>query len=131
MSTSSFGDISEHFQDPQNRGRLLSASAVGQAGSAGQFGTVTLYLRIEQNTVVDARHESQGCGYTVACASMLTEWLKGQSLGAAVRLSGEEFRTGIAGLPAYKAHCPYLLIEALHDALASKSLQRDGSVRPS
>lgn len=105
MSASSFGDVSEHFQDPRNRGSLASAT-IGRADSHGQFGTVTLYLHVEQHTVIDARHETQGCGYTVACGSMLTEWLKGRSLAEVARLSADAFRAGISGLPAYKAHCP-------------------------
>jgi nitrogen fixation NifU-like protein len=112
-----FGSVMDHFQDPQNRGRLETPDRVGQAGSQGTFGTVMITLRLDGEIVADARHESYGCGYTIACGSMLTEWAIRRHVGDCLALSADEFAADIEGLPPYKRHCPGLVVAALHAAL--------------
>lgn len=115
----SFGHVADHFQDPLNRGQLADANRVGRAGATGNMGTVVVYLRVDNEIVQDARHESRGCGYTVACGSILTEWAKQKSVVACLALNANEFAEGIEGIPLYKRHCPLLVVTALHDALRS------------
>ena len=113
-----FGSVSDHFHDPRNRGTLRDFNRVGHAGTVGQHGCVTIYLRVEDGLVQDARHESRGCRYTSACGSLLTEWVKQRNVVECRELAVDEFTDGIEGLPVYKRHCPGLVMAALQAALS-------------
>lgn len=112
-----FGAIADHFATPSNRGMLKTATLTGHAGSAGLWGTITIYLKVESGLIQDAAYEAEGCGYTSACGSILTEWVKGRTVRECMRLSPEEFAHGVDGVPVHKRHCPLLAVQALHDAL--------------
>ena len=123
--SSYFGSIGDHFREPRNRRRMEAADFVGVAGSAGLWGTVTLYLRVCDNGVAAAQFQSEGCGYTIACCSLLTEWLIGRSLAECRGLTAQTFAAGIDGIPPHKVHCPQLVVAALHAALAAEVPDRE------
>jgi nitrogen fixation protein NifU and related proteins len=109
--------VLEHLHAPRNRGVLESADLVGTAGIAGGGGYVMLQLNIENDHVSAARFESQGCGATAACASVLTEMLIDQPFTACQELAVPDVLRKLNGLPADKMHCAHLVISALRSAL--------------
>jgi nitrogen fixation NifU-like protein len=115
-----FGVLRDHLDDPQHCGRLAASAQIGQAGARGAFGVVVVSLRLEGETIQEIRHESHGCGYTIACGSMLTEWAMNRSVSECLALTADEFADGIDGLPIYKRHCPGLVVAALHAALRDR-----------
>ena len=69
--------VMDHFMNPRNVGEIEDANAVGEAGS-GQCGdSMTLYLKIEDDKIQDAKFMTFGCGAAIASSSMMTELLKG------------------------------------------------------
>lgn len=99
----------------------------GTAGSAGMWGTVILYLRVCDDGVVAAQFQSEGCGYTIACGSLLTEWLIGRRLDECRTLTGDTFASGIEGIPPHKMHCPHLVVAALQAALEAEVRGREAA----
>jgi nitrogen fixation NifU-like protein len=115
-----FGSLCDHIDDPQLRGRLAAPDRIGRAGADGAYGSVVISLRLNDEIICEIRHESRGCGYTVACGSILTEWAMNRSVSQCLALTADEFADGIDGLPIYKRHCPGLVVAALHAALQDR-----------
>jgi nitrogen fixation NifU-like protein len=71
--------LMDHFMAPRNSGALESPDVTGHAGTPGRGPFLILYLRVDANQVVAAKFQTYGCGPTIACGSMLTEIIIGQS----------------------------------------------------
>ena len=97
--------VMDHFMNPRNVGEIEDANAVGEAGS-GQCGdSMTLYLKIEDDKIQDAKFMTFGCGAAIASSSMMTELLKGRSIDDALNLTNSEVLKALGGLPEAKIHC--------------------------
>jgi len=113
-----FSDIlMDHFSSPRNTGPMTSPDVVGQAGTLGHGPFMVLYLRIQQDRVVDAKFRTYGCGVTIACGSLLTEIIIQLSVRECLDLTAEHLTEAIGGVPPDKLHSPVLAIAALRHAL--------------
>ena len=72
--------VKEHFTNPKNVGEIVNADAIGEAGALSCGDKLKLYLKIENNKIVDAKFQTFGCGSAVAASSVLTEMLIGKTL---------------------------------------------------
>lgn len=91
--------ILDHNRRPRNFGRLSGAShrAIGHNPLCGD--RVEVFLRIEDERIVEIAFEGVGCAISTASASMMTEALRGKTVAEAERLF-ERFHalvTGFAG----------------------------------
>jgi NifU-like protein len=83
---SRFSDtLMDHFQSSTNRGAMERAHLVGKGSLDGYPPFLTLYLRLDEDRVVDAAFEVEGCGVTIACGSVLTELVRGGTLPSVVK----------------------------------------------
>lgn len=71
--------ILDHNRSPRNFGRLdpADSSAAGHNPLCGD--ALTIWLRMDGETVSDLRFEGQGCAISVASASLMTEAVRGRS----------------------------------------------------
>ena len=76
-----------------------------------------VYLKIENDIVVDAKFKTFGCGAAVATSSMATEMVKGKSVQDALKITNKAVMEALDGLPPVKIHCSLLAEESLHAAL--------------
>ena len=86
-----------------------------------------LYLKIEENKIVDAKFKTFGCGAAIATSSMLTELLKGISLDEAKSISNRAVAEALDGLPPVKIHCSVMAEEALAAALKDYEKRKGGN----
>jgi len=78
--------IIDHGRHPRNF-QILGNHTHCQKGYNPLCGDqLTLYLRIENDKVVDASFEGTGCAISVASASLMTEQIKGKTLAQAEKL---------------------------------------------
>jgi nitrogen fixation NifU-like protein len=105
-----------HAQDPRNMGELESANglAVG-IGSCGD--TLAVQLYVEKNSIEDIKCLPNGCIYTVVCASVMSDFVKGQQLENALKLQPEDIDTLLGGLPPDHLHCARLAVNSLGEAI--------------
>ena len=61
--------------------------------------------------------ETFGCGSAIASSSLLTEWVKGQSVDEALKIKNSDIAEELA-LPPVKIHCSVLAEDAIKAALA-------------
>ena len=109
--------VMDHFMHPRNVGTIEDASGVGQVGNAKCGYIMKIYLKIENDIIVDVKFETFGCGSAIASSSMATEMIMGKSIHEAMALTNKAVAEALDGLPAHKLHCSVLAEEAIKNAL--------------
>ena len=109
--------VMDHFMNPRNVGIIEDADGVGQVGNAKCGDIMKIYLKIENDTIVDVKFETFGCGSAIASSSMATEMIKGKPLSDALQLTNRAVAEALDGLPAHKMHCSVLAEEAIKSAV--------------
>ena len=109
--------VMDHFMHPRNVGVIENAAGVGEVGNAKCGDIMKIYLKIENDTIVDVKFETFGCGSAIASSSMATEMIMGKSIHEALELTNKAVAEALDGLPAHKMHCSVLAEEAIKNAL--------------
>lgn len=109
--------VMDHFRNPRNVGVIENADGVGEVGNAKCGDIMKIYLKIENDIIVDVKFETFGCGSAIASSSMATELIKGKSVSQALTLTNKAVVEALDGLPAHKIHCSVLAEEAIKKAL--------------
>jgi len=109
--------VMDHFTNPRNVGEITDASGIGTVGNPVCGDVMKMYLKIENEIIVDAKFKTFGCGAAVATSSMVTEMVKGKSITEALTITNKAVAQALGGLPAIKMHCSVLAEEALRSAL--------------
>ncbi|MBE0569321.1 MAG: Fe-S cluster assembly scaffold protein NifU [Deltaproteobacteria bacterium] len=109
--------VMDHFMNPRNVGEIDGADGVGEVGNPACGDMMRLYLKIEDNRVIDAKFRTFGCGAAIASSSMLTEMIKGKTVEEAREISNQAVADALDGLPAVKIHCSVMAEKAVKSAL--------------
>lgn len=113
------------FMNPKNVGRIDDADGVGEVGNPVCGDVMKIYLKIENDRIVDVKFETFGCAAAIATSSMVTEMVKGKTLDEALKVTNKDVAEALDGLPPQKLHCSLLAEEgikaAIEDYLAKKS----------
>ena len=109
--------VMDHFMHPRNVGVIENADGVGQVGNAKCGDIMKIYLKIENDVIVDVKFETFGCGSAIASSSMATEMIKGKPLSEALTLTNNAVAEALEGLPVHKLHCSVLAEEAIKSAV--------------
>ena len=109
--------VMEHFTHPRNVGCIENADGIGEVGNAKCGDIMKIYLKIENDIIVDVKFETFGCGSAIASSSMATEMIKGKPLSQALQLTNQAVVEALSGLPAAKIHCSVLAEEAIKSAI--------------
>lgn len=110
--------VMDHFSNPRNVGELSDANGVGMVGNAKCGDIMQMFLKIENDIIVDAKFKTFGCGAAIATSSMATELVKGKPLSEALALTNAAVVEALDGLPPVKIHCSVLAEEAIKSAIA-------------
>ncbi|MCD7729581.1 MAG: Fe-S cluster assembly scaffold protein NifU [Clostridia bacterium] len=109
--------VMDHFTNPRNVGKIDDADGVGEVGNAKCGDIMKIYLKIENDIIVDVKFNTFGCASAIASSSMATELIKGKPLSQALELTNKAVAEALDGLPAYKMHCSVLAEEAIRAAI--------------
>ena len=111
--------VLEHFQNPRNSGTAADANAVARLENPVCGDLLELSLRVEEQTIAEARFLAKGCVPTIACASRLTEMVVGREVREVLRIDRESLCQSLAGLPPESNHAAQLCLDTLHSALGN------------
>jgi nitrogen fixation NifU-like protein len=121
--------VMDHFMNPRNMGEMDKPSAVGNVGNPTCGDVMRLYLKIDGDTITDAKFKTFGCGAAIASSSMLTELLKGKKVADALKISNDAVAEALGGLPPVKIHCSVMAEEALKSALEDWKKKKSGETK--
>lgn len=110
--------VMEHFANPHNVGKLDDANAIGEIGNAKCGDIMKMYLKIENDIIVDAKFNTYGCASAIATSSIATDMIIGQPVSEALKLTNKAVVVALDGLPAVKIHCSVLAEQAIKAAIA-------------
>ena len=110
--------VMDHFMNPRNVGEIENADGVGTVGNAKCGDIMKMYLKIENDVVIDCKFKTFGCGAAIATSSMATELIKGKTVEEALKLTNAVVVEALEGLPPVKVHCSVLAEEAVKTAVA-------------
>ena len=109
--------VMEHFRNPRNVGEIENPDGIGHVGNPLCGDIMELYIKVEDNTIVDAKFKTFGCGAAIATSSIVTELVKGKKIDEALAISNKAVVEALGGLPAIKIHCSVLAEQALKSAI--------------
>ena len=119
--------VIDHYTNPRNVGEIENADGVGQVGNPVCGDIMKIYLKIENDVIVDVKFKTFGCGAAIATSSMATELIKGKKVEEALELSNKAVVEALDGLPPVKLHCSVLAEEAVKSVFVDyyKKIGRD------
>lgn len=109
--------VMDHFSNPRNVGEIENADGIGEAGNPKCGDIMKIYLKVENNVIVDVKFKTFGCASAIASSSMATELIKGKTVDEAWELTNKAVAEALDGLPPVKMHCSVLAEEAIHKAI--------------
>ena len=110
--------VMEHFANPHNVGEIKDADGVGEVGNPKCGDIMRMYIKVENDTIVDVKFMTFGCGAAVATSSMATDLVKGKKIEDALKLTNKAVMEALDGLPAVKVHCSVLAEQAIKAAVS-------------
>jgi nitrogen fixation NifU-like protein len=109
--------VLDHFQNPRNAGELPGADVKVEVSNPVCGDVLQLAVRIESDRIVEARFLCRGCTTSIACASLLTEQLRGRTLAEARSVTAESLSQALGALPAATFHGAELAADAVETML--------------
>ena len=109
--------VMDHFRNPRNMGEIPDADGLGTVGNPVCGDMMNIYIKVEDDRIVDIKFKTFGCGAAIATSSMVTELAKGKTLDEAVKLTRSDVADSLDGLPPVKMHCSNLAADGLHEAI--------------
>ena len=109
--------VLDTFANPKNVGEIENADGVGTVGNAKCGDIMQVFLKIENDVIVDAKFKTFGCEAAIASSSIATEMIKGKTLEEALQVKNADVVEALEGLPPQKIHCSVLAEEAIAEAI--------------
>jgi nitrogen fixation NifU-like protein len=111
-------EVVDHYENPRNVGKFENADDVGTGlvGAPACGDVMRLQIKVEDGIITDAKFKTYGCGSAIASSSLITEWVKGRSLGEAAQITNSQIAQELA-LPPVKIHCSILAEDAIKAAI--------------
>ena len=109
--------VQDHVVNPRNRGEMPDADRVGLAGVIGDGPFVKIWLKTENDRVLKATYDTNGCPSSIGCSSALCELAIGREMNKLKLLEPQELERYLGGLPEGKGYYAALAIQALRQAM--------------
>ena len=109
--------VLDHFQHPRNTGEVSSPDAEVQLENPACGDVLKLTVKMAGGVIGDIRFLAKGCVPAIACASALTELVKGKPVAVARSLRRQELLNALGGVPQASTHAADLALDALNSVL--------------
>lgn len=124
--------VIDHYNNPRNMGSFKKEEdgvGTGIVGAPECGDVMKLQIKVENDTIVDAKFKTFGCGSAIASSSLATEWLKGKTVDEAGQIKNTEIVQEL-NLPPVKIHCSVLAEDAIKAALNDYKKKGDAVSKP-
>lgn len=110
--------ILDHFLNPRNVGEIETADGYAKIGDPNCGDFIKVWLRIENETIVDFKYKVFDCWGAISTTSVVSELAIGKSIKEATRITDDDVVNALGGIPENKQHCSLLGVQGLRAALA-------------
>ena len=118
--------VIEHMTNPRNWGIMNQSD--GYARITGPCGdTMEISLRVIDNRIAKCTYDTDGCGATVSCGSIVTELATGKSIVQAKQINQKTILVYCRGLPEANEHCALLAANTLREAIQDYERTRNAT----
>jgi nitrogen fixation NifU-like protein len=117
MSFKYSDEVLKRFRNPVNTGKIENADGVGVVGNRNCGDVMHLYIKVEDNKIIDIKFKTLGCAAAISVSDLLCDLVKGKTIDEAMKLTKQDLVEVLGGLPEPKIHCSLLGIDALHKAI--------------
>lgn len=107
----------DHFRNPRNAGELPEATARIEVSNPACGDVLQLAAVFEDGVVREVRFLCRGCTASIACASLLTESMRGRESRGLRKITAESLSETLGGLPEASFHAAQLARHALEALL--------------
>lgn len=114
--------VMEHFTHPHNLKEIKNPDGIGKVGNPVCGDLMWVYIKIGKNKegkeyIEDIGVKTFGCVAAIATSSMITDLAKGKTIEEAKKITKDNIKDALDGLPAPKVHCSNLSADGLHKAI--------------
>lgn len=106
-------ELLDHFQNPRNAGEVEAPDSLARLQNPACGDILELTLKLDGRHISDIRFRAKGCVPAMACASAITELIKGKNVDEARQVSREELVRKVGGLPPASTHASHLAMDTL------------------
>lgn len=109
--------VMDHFMNPRNVGEIENADGIGEVGNVKCGDIMRIYIKVEDEKIIDIKFKTFGCGSAIAASSVATEIIMGLTVEEALKVTNKQVVDALGGLPPVKIHCSVLAEQALKAAI--------------
>ena len=110
--------VMERFQNPVNAGGMHGANAIGEAKNEGCQDMTRLYLKIDDNNVIEnARFKTFGCCASIVSADITCDLVKGKTIDEALKITNADVINVMGEMPLNKIPCSIMAEESIRLAI--------------
>ncbi|MEK4567015.1 iron-sulfur cluster assembly scaffold protein [Alkalihalobacillus sp. FSL R5-0424] len=109
--------ISDHFMNPRNIGELDHPDFVVEIGNPICGDTVHMFLRVENEKILDVSYLAYGCSTSIATASIVSEKIKGKKLIELSHYQKNDVHEWLGELEPAQNHCVDIGLSILNECM--------------
>ena len=119
--------VIQHFSNPKFVGEIENPTAVGEEGNVRCGDIMKIFLKVENEVIIDIKFQTYGCVAAIATSDVLCSLAKGKTVDDALKIKGKDIVAELGELPAIKHHCSVLGTEALENAINNYKGVKNGN----
>lgn len=105
------------FMSPSNIGHIDDPSGTGHIADNADAVELTLFVKVSEDRIIDAKYRIAGCTALIATLSVLSKELPGKTIEEALAIDMPQLSALLDGLPESKWRCAGYAVQALHLAI--------------
>ncbi len=107
----------DHFEHPRNAGELPGADAQVRVENPACGDILELAIKMQAGRISEVRFRAKGCVPAMACASAMTELVRGKTSQEVGAIGKADVVSAVGGVPPASGHAAQLAIDALRATL--------------
>ena len=120
--------IMEEFYNPQNYGVIKGASGVGKVTSDVGSEIIKIFIKVEDDKIIDAQFQTFGGVVAIACSSIATTLMVGKTLRQVRNITTNTILEIVGEVPETKMYIVQAVVSAIYgsvDSYFNKSAKND------
>jgi nitrogen fixation protein NifU and related proteins len=124
-----YGEVAfNRWLNPKYMGPMENPDGYARVtGSCGD--TMEIFLRFENDKVMDASFQTDGCGASAVCGSFAAELAIDKTPDELIEVTGEKILKTLVRFPKEDEHCSFLAAGTLQEALNDYMIRQAGKLK--